>query len=90
MTADISSSKKIETRGRKKKEGVRRLYRLSLLLWEGEDDDLITFLDGLPDGKRAAGIKFALRSGGALADLQPTDEDDDDEDLDFDMDEFLS
>ena len=79
-----------EKRGRKKKAGVRHLYRISLPLWEGEDDDLIAFLEGLPSRKRAAGIKLALRSGGALADLQPTDLNNDDEDLDFDMDEFLS
>ena len=87
----IQTANKAETRGRKKKQGVRHTYRVSLLLWEGEDDDLIAFLDGLPSGKRSAGIKLALRSGGALADLQSVDlDDDEEEDVDFDMNDFLA
>jgi hypothetical protein len=87
MTA--KAAKNAETRGRKKKDGVRHIYRVSLLLWEGEDDDLIAFLDELPPRKRSAGIKLALRSGGALADLQSVDLEDEVE-MDFDMDDFLS
>jgi hypothetical protein len=77
-------------RGRKPKTGVRRIYEVKLYLWEDEDDDLIAFLEGIPTGKRAAGIKLALRSGGALADLQSADLDDEDDDLDFDLDDFIS
>jgi hypothetical protein len=76
-------------RGRKPKEGVRHKYEIKLYLWEGEDDDLIAFFEGLPDRKRAAGIRTALRSGDALAELQVADLDED-EDLDFDLDDFLS
>ena len=78
------------TPGRKKRDGVRRRYDVRLYLWEGEDDDLITFLEGLPSRKRPAGIKLALRSGGALSDLQSADLEDVDDDMDFDLDNFLS
>ena len=77
-------------RGRKKRDGERRQYEVKLYLWEGEDDDLIAFLEGLPPRKRAAGIKLALRSGGALADLQSADLEEDDDEMDFDLDDFLS
>ena len=46
-------------RGRKPKTGVRRIYEVKLYLWEDEDDDLIAFLEGLPKGKRAAGLKLS-------------------------------
>ena len=78
------------TRGRKPKIGVRRKYDVRLYLWEGEDNDIIAFLEGLPERKRAAGIKLALRSGSALANLQSADLDDEDDDLDFDLDDFIS
>ena len=78
------------TRGRKPKKGVRHTFRVTLLLWEDEDDDLLTFLEGLPPRKRAAGIKLALRSGGALSDLQSADLGEDEEEMDFDMDDFIS
>ena len=78
------------TRGRKPKEGVRHKFEIKLYLWEGEDDDLLAFFDGLPSRKRAAGIRMALRSGGALADLSPTDLSDEDDDMDFNLDDFLS
>ena len=74
-------------RGRKKKPGVRHRYRVTLLLWEGEDDDLIAFLESLPERKRAAGVKTALRNGGALAETLSADPEEDD-DLDFDLDAF--
>ncbi len=76
-------------RGPKKKAGVRRRYDIRLYLWEGEDDDLIAFLEGLPSRQRPAGLKLALRSGGALVDQQPNDESEE-EDLDFDLENFLS
>ena len=75
--------------GRKPKTGNRHRYRVTLLLWEGEDEDLIAFFESLPKRKRAAGIKLALRSGGALADLHATDLDDEDDDLDFDLNDFI-
>jgi len=85
MTA-ITPPKK---RGRKPKKGVCHKFEVKFYLWEGEDDDLIAFLDTLPSGKRSAGLKMALRSGGALTDLQSTDQDDEEDDMDFDLDHFL-
>lgn len=76
--------------GRKPKAGTRHRYRVTLLLWEDEDDDLIAFLESLPERKLAAGIKLALRSGGALSDLRSVDLDEDDDDLDFNLDDFIS
>jgi hypothetical protein len=76
-------------RGRTPKQGVRHKYEIKLYLWEGEDDDLIAFFNGLPDRKRAAGVRMALRNGDALVDLQTADLDDD-EDMDFDLNDFLS
>ena len=76
-------------RGPKKKEGVRHRYDIRLYLWEGEDDDLIAFLEGIPSRQRPAGLKLALRSGGTLVDQQPNDESEE-EDLDFDLENFLS
>lgn len=72
-------------RGRKKKPGVRRTYQIKLYLWEGEDDDLITFLESLQPRKRASGVKFALRNGmtGTVTDNELDDEDD------FDLDDFI-
>jgi hypothetical protein len=85
----IQTAKKAETRGRKKKVGVLKKYDIRLRLWEGEDDDLIAFMENLPDGQRPAGLKLALRSGGALSDLQPTAPEDEEE-MDFELDDFLS
>ncbi len=75
-------------RGRKPKQGICHKYEIKLYLWEGEDDDLIAFFKGLPKGKRAAGIRMALRSGDALANLQVTD--DEDEEMDFDLNDFIT
>lgn len=77
-------------RGRKPKAGVRHKYDIRLYLWEGEDDDLIAFLESIPNRQRPAGLKQALRSGGSLIDLQSTDIQDEDDDLDFDLDDFIS
>ncbi len=76
-------------RGPKKKDGVRRRYDIRLYLWEGEDDDLIAFLEGIPSRQRPAGLKLALRSGDALSNLQ-SEIPEEDEDVDFDMEEFLT
>jgi hypothetical protein len=88
-TATATTARKQTKRGRKPKEGELRVYDIRLRLWAGEDDDLIAFLDGIPTGQRPAGLKMALRSGGALTDLQPVDLENDDDDMDFDLDDFL-
>ncbi len=41
-------------RGRPRRTGVQHVYNLKLYLWEGEDDDLIAFLEGIPPRRRAA------------------------------------
>ena len=84
------TKKAAKKRGPKKKVGVRRRYDIRLYLWEGEDDDLIAFLEGLPDRQRPAGIKLALRSGGALSDLQSSALKDEENDMDYDMGAFLA
>ena len=84
------ADKTTSNRGRKKKEGVLKRYDIRLRLWEGEDDDLIAFLEDLPSRQRPAGLKLALRSGGSLSDLQATDLEEDEEEMDFDLDDFLS
>jgi len=75
-------------RGRKPKDGIQRIYEVKLYLWEEEDDDLIAFLESLPKGKRASGIKLALRNGGTLTDLQSIDPEDEEDNYDFDLDAF--
>ncbi|MBC8333174.1 MAG: hypothetical protein H8E28_14435 [Anaerolineae bacterium] len=53
--------------GRRQKTGKGYIYRLTLRLWEGEDDDLIAmFEDHWEKGKRVAALKVALRSGKLL------------------------
>ena len=49
--------------GRSRKVGHLHVYRLTLRLWEGEDDDLIAFLENFPIGKRVVAVKSALRNG---------------------------
>ena len=64
--------------GRSRKTGQLYLYRLTLRLWEGEDDDLIAFLEGFPIGKRVVAVKSAMRNGQLLileADNLPDDDD---------------
>ena len=80
---------KVETRGRKKKEGDCTVFQFKLYLWEGEDDDLLAFFQGLPPRQRSAAIKLALRSGNALADLQSVDLEGSEDDMDFDLGDFL-
>jgi len=43
--------------------------RITLSLREGEDDDLIDFMDRLPFRGRAAAVKTALRTGNLTAAL---------------------
>lgn len=69
--------------GRRRKAGTQRIFRLTLRLWVGEDDDLIAFFDTIPTGRRIAALKSRLRSGQILQDLEnpadlPTEEDLDD------------
>ncbi len=64
--------------GRSRKTGQLYLYRLTLRLWEGEDDDLIAFLESFPIGKRVVAVKSAMRNGQFLileADDLPDDDD---------------
>ncbi|MBT7014863.1 MAG: hypothetical protein HN965_01110 [Anaerolineae bacterium] len=49
--------------GRPRKTGNLSIFRIKLRLWEGEDDDLIAFLQAVPTGKRSAAVKTAMRSG---------------------------
>ena len=49
--------------GRPRKTGNLSIFRIKLRLWEGEDDDLIAFLQTVPAGKRSAAVKTAMRSG---------------------------
>lgn len=87
MTVTSSPSK--SKRGRKPKEGELKVFDIRLRLWVGEDDDLIAFLESVPSGQRPTGLKIALRSGGALTDLDPVAPDDTQDEMDFDLDDFL-
>ena len=51
--------------------------RLTLSLREGEDDDLIDFMQRLPYRGRAAAVKTALRTGNLNAALSADGPDDD-------------
>ena len=57
--------------GRPPRHGTRHIYHLKLYLWEGEDDDLIAFLEAIPPRRRAAALKTALRSGNGLNLFEP-------------------
>jgi len=51
--------------------------QVKLRLYLGQDDDLIAWFDGIPDGLRSAMVKSALRTGAgavSLADLPDEDE----------------
>lgn len=52
-----------------------RHYRLTLCLRAGEDDDLIAFLDRLPERGRAAAVAAAMRAGGVTAVSEAVDAD---------------
>lgn len=51
----------------------RSIVRITLTLYEGEDDDLIDWFDSIPIRKRAKSIKTALRQGGVSADNEQED-----------------
>ena len=57
--------------------------RVSLTLYQGEDDDLINWFDSIPHRKKAERVKTALRAGGM------TIVDDDDSREEFISDDFL-
>ena len=50
-------------RGRPKLECQVMQVRVTLSLREGEDDDLLMFFAGIPNGRRAAALKIVLRAG---------------------------
>lgn len=49
----------------------RSIVRITLTLYEGEDDDLIDWFDSIPIRKRPKSIKKALRQGGVSIDNEP-------------------
>ncbi len=51
-------------RGRPKLDCKVHQIRFTLSLREGEDDDLIFFFSDIPERRRAAALKTALRAGG--------------------------
>lgn len=51
-------------RGRPKLECHVQQIRVTLSLRDGEDDDLLWFFSNIPNGRRAAALKVALRAGG--------------------------
>ena len=50
-------------RGRPKLAQPPKLYFIKLRLYPGQDDDLISFLAGVPYRLRTAAVKGALRTG---------------------------
>ena len=69
--------KKRVPRGRPKLECHVKQVRVTLSLRTGEDDDLLAFFTGIPNGHRAAILKIALRSGGVNLFGAPATSDDD-------------
>jgi hypothetical protein len=62
-----SQSKKLSVgsrRGRPKLDCKVHQVRFTLSLREGEDDDLLFFIADIPERRRAAALKAALRAGG--------------------------
>ena len=69
--------KKKGIRGRPKLDCLVKQVRITLSLRSGEDDDLLTFFTGLPNGRRAAALKIALRAGGvSLLETPPNSDND--------------
>ena len=64
--------------GRSRKMGQLYIYRLTMRLWEGEDDDLLTFLESFPIGMRVVATKSAMRNG-QLISLETDDLPDEDD-----------
>jgi len=65
------------TRGRPVSTAPTWECHLHLRLRVGEDDDLISFLSGLPPRRRASALKAVLRTGGMGSHLVETDDSDD-------------
>jgi len=63
-----------------------RIVQIKLRLYPGEDDDLITFFEGIPGRLRAVMVKRSLRSG--IQGEENSDTDGDDEMLDV-LDELM-
>jgi hypothetical protein len=62
-----SQSKKLTVgskRGRPKLDCKVHQIRFTLSLREGEDDDLLFYFSDIPERRRAAALKAALRAGG--------------------------
>ena len=49
--------------GRPARTQVPIVFNVKLVLYEGEDDDLLAYLRSAPARKRAAAVKLAMRSG---------------------------
>jgi len=62
---------------RPRKQGICHVYRITLRLWEGEDDDLIAFLEAAPGGRKVAAAKQAMRGGNLAVDRDDEIDDDD-------------
>lgn len=71
----------MSARGRPRRTKTPRIYSVKLILYAGEDDDLIDYLEAAPERKRAAAIKAAMRSG-QIGTLDLGDLPDDDELMD--------
>ena len=63
-------------RGRPKLECNVRRIRVTLSLRDDEDDDLLLFFTSIPNGRRAAAIKSALRAGGVRIETGSANNDD--------------
>jgi hypothetical protein len=74
-------------RGRRKAEHPSLQFLIHLRLREGDDEDLIAFLKSIPNRRRAAAIKSALRAGGMQS--AGVEAEEDDEALAASVDDFL-
>ncbi|MEI7849322.1 MAG: hypothetical protein WCK35_26220 [Chloroflexota bacterium] len=63
-------------RGRPSSSSLIWEFHIHLRLREGDDDDLIAFLQRIPNRRRTSAIKAALRAGG-MEDIHPETLDDD-------------
>ena len=71
-------------RGRPRLTVQPQVINIKLRLHPGEDEDLLSFLSGVPDRRRASAVKMAMRSGNlARVDTATLQDDDDFEELLF-------
>lgn len=78
-------------RGRRtlKELNIKRVQiRITLTLYEGEDDDLIDWFDAIPDKKTPSYVKMALRQG-SFHDIENEEKDEEFIDDDF-LDDLLA